>query len=197
MSTSPTRHDEGEQTTPTYGQIDDLDLKATAAQLLDRWPCAGLAVAVIRNGGLAWFHGHGLADVAAKTPITEDTVFRIASLTKTFTAVAVMQLWEQGLVDLDAPANDYLRAFRLIPTSASLRPATVGHLLTHTAGVVIGGGYRICFSRASVRASERHDRGRSPLRPTIAGACLWKLSRGPSGCTATTGSPHSGRSSRM
>ena len=115
MSATPTGHDEGAQTTPAYGPIDDLDLKATMAQVLDRWPCAGLAVAVIADGGLAWFHGHGLADVAAKTPITEDTVFRIASLTKTFTAIAVMQLWEQGLVDLDAPANDYLRTFRLDP----------------------------------------------------------------------------------
>jgi len=135
MSASPTRHDEGEHTTHAYGPIDDLDLKATVTQVLDHWPCAGLAVAVIADGGLAWFYGHGLADVTAKTPITEDTVFRIASLTKTFTAIAVMQLWEQGLVDLDAPANDYLRTFRLVPTNASQRPATVRHLLTHTAGV--------------------------------------------------------------
>jgi CubicO group peptidase (beta-lactamase class C family) len=47
----------------------------------------------------------------------------------------VMQLWEQGLIDLDAPANDYLRAFRLVPAKASFRPATVRHLLTHTAGI--------------------------------------------------------------
>ena len=119
----------------TYGPIDDLDLQATIAQVLDRWPSAGLAVAVIRGGELAWFHGHGLADIPAKTPITEDTVFRIASITKTFTAIAVTQLWEQGLVDLDAPANDYLRAFRLAPRKPNLRPATVRHLLTHTAGV--------------------------------------------------------------
>ena len=119
----------------TYGPIDDLDLQATIAQVLDRWPSAGLAVAVIRNGELAWFHGHGLADIPARTPITEDTVFRIASITKTFTAIAVMQLWEQGLVDLDAPANDYLRTFRLAPTKSKLSPATVRHLLTHTAGV--------------------------------------------------------------
>ena len=109
--------------------------KATVAQVLDRWPCAGLAVVVIRDGELAWFHGHGLADVAAKTPITEDTAFRIASLTKTFTGIAVMQLWEQGLVDLDAPANDYLRTFRLVPAKPSLSPATVRHLLTYTSGV--------------------------------------------------------------
>jgi CubicO group peptidase (beta-lactamase class C family) len=46
-----------------------------------------------------------------------------------------MQLWEQGLVDLDAAANDYLRAYRLIPAEAGWRPATVRHLLTHTAGI--------------------------------------------------------------
>ena len=46
-----------------------------------------------------------------------------------------MQLAEQGLVDLDAPANDYLRAYRLVPAEAGFRPATVRHLLTHTAGV--------------------------------------------------------------
>jgi CubicO group peptidase (beta-lactamase class C family) len=41
-----------------------------------------------------------------------------------------MQLWERGLVDLDAPANDYLRGFRLVPTRTSFGPATVRHLLT-------------------------------------------------------------------
>jgi CubicO group peptidase (beta-lactamase class C family) len=135
MSVYPTQPDDRQHTTYAYDRIDDGALKATVAQVLDRWPCAGLAVAVIAGGRLAWFHGHGLADLAAKTPITEDTVFRIASLTKTFTAVAVMQLWEQGLVDLDAPANDYLRTFRLVPAKPSLSPATVRHLLTHTAGV--------------------------------------------------------------
>ena len=55
-----------------------------------------------------------------ETPITEDTVFRIASLTKLFTAIAVMQLVEQGRVDLDGPANDYLRAYKLVPAEAGL-----------------------------------------------------------------------------
>ncbi|HEX6760496.1 MAG TPA: serine hydrolase domain-containing protein [Propionibacteriaceae bacterium] len=135
MSAFPIGPDAGEHTRHPSGWIDELGLKATVAQVLDHWPCAGLAVAVIADGRLAWFHGHGLADVAAKTPITEDTVFRIASLTKPFTAVAVMQLWEEGLVDLDAPANDYLRTFRLVPAKPNLSPATVRHLLTHTAGV--------------------------------------------------------------
>ena len=115
--------------------VDELQLRGKIAEVLDRWPSAGLAVGVVRDGSLEWFFGHGVADVGSKEPITQDTVFRIGSITKTFTAVAVMQLWEQGLVDLDAPANDYLRALRLIPAKASFRPATVRHLLTHTAGV--------------------------------------------------------------
>jgi len=67
--------------------------------------------------------------------VAEDTIFRIASLTKTFIAVAVMQLVERGLVDLDAPANQYLRAYQLVPARSGWRPATLRHLLTHTAGI--------------------------------------------------------------
>ncbi|MGH3480487.1 MAG: serine hydrolase domain-containing protein, partial [Nocardioidaceae bacterium] len=93
--------------------VDRLEMKAKVDEILNRRPAVGLAVGVVRNGRLEFFHGHGVADIGSNAPITEDTVFRIASITKTFTAIAVMQLWEQGLVGLDAPANDYLRAFRL------------------------------------------------------------------------------------
>jgi CubicO group peptidase (beta-lactamase class C family) len=115
--------------------INEHDLKARVDEVLNRRPAVGLAVGVVRDGRLEFFHGHGLADIAANTPVTEDTIFRIASITKTFTAIAVMQLWEQGLIDLDGPANDYLRAYRLIPARTGFRPATVRHLLTHTAGI--------------------------------------------------------------
>ena len=104
-------------------------------RLLQRRPAVGLAVGVIREGGAALFHGHGVADLASGRPVDASTVFRIASITKTVTAIAVMQLWERGLVDLDAPAESYLRAYRLVPAAAGHRPATVHHLLTHTAGL--------------------------------------------------------------
>jgi len=115
--------------------IDDTGLKTKVAEIMDRWPSAGLAAGVVRGGTLEWFLGHGVANIDSKEPITQDTVFRIGSLTKTFTAVAVMQLCEQGLVDLDAPASNYLRSVQLVPARASFRPATVRHLLTHTAGI--------------------------------------------------------------
>jgi CubicO group peptidase (beta-lactamase class C family) len=114
---------------------DGFDIQGRIDEILSRRAAVGLAVGVVRDGSLEFFHGHGVADIESRTPITEDTVFRIGSITKTFTAIAVMQLWEQGLVDLDAPANDYLRAFRLISAKASDRPPTLRHLLTHTAGV--------------------------------------------------------------
>ena len=117
------------------GMVNVSELTGRVDEILNRHPAVGLAVGVVRNGSLEYFHAQGLANIASKTPITEDTVFRIASITKTITAIAVMQLWERGLVDLDAPANDYLHAFKLVPAKASFRPATVRHLLTHTAGI--------------------------------------------------------------
>jgi CubicO group peptidase (beta-lactamase class C family) len=110
-------------------------LEREVARVLDRWPAAGLTVAVVRAGERPWFHAHGVSNVTTRAPATSETVFRIGSLTKTCTAVAVMQLCEQGRVDLDAPANDYLSKLRLRPTRPGLQPATLRHLLTHTAGV--------------------------------------------------------------
>ena len=115
--------------------IDGLALTARVRGILNRHPAVGLAVGVVRNGRLEFFYGHGLADIASNARVSEDTVFRIGSITKTFTAIAVLQLWEQGLVDLDVPANDYLRAYRLVPANAAHRAATVRQLLTHTAGL--------------------------------------------------------------
>ena len=113
----------------------DEELRARLSQILNRHPAVGLAVGVVRGGDLVFFHGHGLADVNTRTPVTPETVFRIGSITKTFTAIAVMQLWERGLVDLDAPAAEYLLAYELAPAGPGIRPPTVRQLLTHTGGV--------------------------------------------------------------
>jgi CubicO group peptidase (beta-lactamase class C family) len=112
-----------------------VDLRPTLDRIVSGRPCVGMALGVIRDGCLESFCGHGHADLATRTPVTEDTVFRVASITKTFTAIAVMQLWEQGVIDLDAPANAYLRSYRLVPARPGLGEPTIQHLLTHTAGI--------------------------------------------------------------
>ena len=104
-------------------------------EIADRRPAVGLALGVVHDGRPATVFGRGLARIASRVPITEDTVFRIGSITKLFTAIAVMQLFEQGRLDLDAPANAYLRAYRLVPAASHFHPPTVRHLLTHTAGI--------------------------------------------------------------
>lgn len=133
IATAPRRPPEGLR--PIAPEIDELEVRARIDEILNRHPAVGLAVGIVRDGRLQFFSAHGKADVDSNTPISEDTIFRIASITKTFTAIAVMQLWEQGRVDLDAPANDYLRGYKLIPGNAGFRPATIRHLLTHTSGM--------------------------------------------------------------
>jgi CubicO group peptidase (beta-lactamase class C family) len=115
--------------------LDDRGLAAAAGEILNRHPAVGLALAVVHRGGATAFHGHGFADLAARRPVEESSVFRIASVTKLFTAIAVMQLVERGMVELDLPANRYLRSYRLVPAHPGGRPATIRHLLTHTAGL--------------------------------------------------------------
>jgi CubicO group peptidase (beta-lactamase class C family) len=112
-----------------------FELASRVDEILSRRPAVGLAVAVMQSGRLEQFEGRGFADLVTRRPITEDTCFRIGSITKTFTALAVLQLSEQGLVDLDAPANRYLRSYRLVAAEPGFRLPNLRHLLTHTSGI--------------------------------------------------------------
>ena len=76
---------------PGTGHLDER-----LAAIPGRHPAVGLAIGVVRDGRLFRFYEHGFADIASGTPVTQDTVFRIGSITKTFTAVSMLQLWEQG-----------------------------------------------------------------------------------------------------
>jgi CubicO group peptidase (beta-lactamase class C family) len=108
---------------------------AALREAASRHPAVGLAFAVVHADGPASFAVHGLAHLDGPVPVGEDTVFRIGSITKLFTAIAVMQLWERGRVDLDAPASEALKAFRLVPAGPGIGSPTIRHLMTHTSGI--------------------------------------------------------------
>ena len=85
----------------------------------------GLAVGIAERGELVWSKGFGYSDVEAAAPVTETTPFRIASVTKTFTATLAMQFVEEGALDLDEPISNY-------GVSVGDPDVTVRHLLSHT-----------------------------------------------------------------
>jgi CubicO group peptidase (beta-lactamase class C family) len=75
----------------------------------------GLSIALVDGERTVWERGFGWADKATRTPVTPRTLFHIGSASKTMTATAVMQLVEEGRVDLDAPLSRYVPRFRLLP----------------------------------------------------------------------------------
>ncbi|HAH11432.1 MAG TPA: hypothetical protein DCL48_15165 [Alphaproteobacteria bacterium] len=94
---------------------------------------AGATVVIFRDGREVLKRGYGFADLDSRTPVDPDkTLFRVASVSKLFTALAVMQQVEKGRADLSADVNSYLRDFKLKPFGPE--PVTLAHLLTHTGG---------------------------------------------------------------
>ena len=108
----------------------ELDAKVEAAMQEYRIP--GVAVAVYYQGQ-EHVRGYGVTNVDYPQPVDGDTLFRIGSVTKTFTGTTVMRLVEQGRLDLDAPVRTYLPDLRLADETVAAR-ITVRQLLNHSAG---------------------------------------------------------------
>lgn len=100
---------------------------------MDALHIPGAAVVVVRDSSVVLLRGYGYADLAAQTPVDPaGTLFQVASVSKPFTATAVLQLAGRGQVDLYADVNRYVRGFQI--EEAFDRPVTLADLLTHTAG---------------------------------------------------------------
>jgi CubicO group peptidase (beta-lactamase class C family) len=94
----------------------------------------GFAVGVVHDQQLLWSKGYGYADVARRIPSTDQTLYRIASISKTFAATAVVQLAERGKLSLHDPVSRHLKWFA--PGDSTLAaPARVWNLLSHSAGL--------------------------------------------------------------
>ena len=95
----------------------------------------GLSIGIVKDQDLVWARGFGVADRERNVPATPDTLYRIASITKTFTATAIMQLRDEGRLQLDDPVSKHLSWFRVRPREAGGHPITIRHLLTHVSGL--------------------------------------------------------------
>ena len=95
----------------------------------------GLSWGVVVDGAVVAAGGSGVARIGDTTPVNEDTVFRIASMTKSFTALAILALRDEGRLSLDEPAGKYVPELATMPLPVRDAPAiTIRHLLTHSAG---------------------------------------------------------------
>jgi serine beta-lactamase-like protein LACTB, mitochondrial len=90
----------------------------------------GISIAIVQNGRPVWSSGFGMADLEDSAPATSSTLYRLGSISKPITAVAILQLYERGKLDLDAPVQNYCTAF---PQKDS--PITTRHLLAHLSGI--------------------------------------------------------------
>ena len=130
------------QTAPPATIAENPDVQA-AERLFSAWlegqmayrGLPGVAVGVVQDQQLVWSKGFGFADVAAKKPMTEQTQFRIASNSKLFAAIAILQLREAGKLRLDDPVVKYLPWFTPKPAGPDDGPITIEQLLSHSSGL--------------------------------------------------------------
>lgn len=138
-------------TAANYAQINDQKKTANAfsqrryqatIELLDEFikremadkKLPGVSVALVDDQQIIWQKGYGFSDANKKTPITADTVFRVGSVSKLFTDLAVMRLAEQKKLDLDASITKYLPDFK--PRNQFKKPITLRQLMSHRSGLV-------------------------------------------------------------
>ncbi len=124
-------------------------LKTAISSYVSEEKFSGMTTLIYKNGKIPHFHCYGYQDRETQTPITEDTLFRIYSMTKPVTAVALMMLLEEGKFILDDPVSDYIPSFANLnvfagyagdkPRLAGLeRAITIRDLFQHTAGLGYG-----------------------------------------------------------
>ena len=126
----PERIDPG----PKRVSVDVEELQAAIQKILDENRIPGAAVALVDRNRTIWAGGVGLADVAGGVDATQDHLFRIGSISKSFTALAVLHAVEDGLLDLDTPVRELAPEVEFTNAWEQTHPVTVAMVMEHTAG---------------------------------------------------------------
>ena len=128
-------------------------LDRSAPRILRHFGIPGVVVATVVNGAPSMVYAYGFANVEQRQPMTPDTVFRVASLSKSVTAWGILRLVQNGRITLDGPAQRYVRHWPVPPSAFPSKAVTVRRLLNHTSGLNPGGwtktirSTRRCFRR--------------------------------------------------
>ena len=128
---------------------------------IDEGTISGALTMIAREGKLVHFEKLGLRDIAAAKPMEFDTIFRIYSMTKPITSVAVMMLYEEGHFQLNSPVSAFIPAFKDMKVYSEDQTEifdaepemTIKHLLTHTSGLIYGGDRESPIDKAYQKAN--------------------------------------------
>ena len=129
-----------------YGQNESQDVSSLTKELDQKIPkllkdfmVPGTAIAIIENGELVLQKAYGYSDLAKGKKVTTQTGFNIGSISKTIAAWGIMKLVEDGKINLDAPAENYLTRWKLPESEFDSKKVTIRRLLSHTAGLSLHG----------------------------------------------------------
>jgi CubicO group peptidase (beta-lactamase class C family) len=119
----------GEISRQKYEQMD-----AMVEQILSQDSIPGAAIVVVQEGNIVYTQGYGITSIEKPRPVDENTLFTLASVSKSFTALGILLLRDSGAIDIDKPEVHYLPDFTLADAGDSAK-ITIRHLLTHTSGI--------------------------------------------------------------
>ena len=136
MGSQPAEKKSGsrQETEPDYTEA-LREIEGRIVREIDRQGIVGLSIAVVDGDRLVWSRGYGWSDRERRVRATSGTVYRMGSISKLFTGTAVMQLAEQGAIDIDAPITEYLPGFELRERFEGDPPVTARNLMTHHSGM--------------------------------------------------------------
>ena len=133
-----TTADTGASAPPPQGPLAAGDVAA----LLKQFNVPGVSIAVVNDFGIEWARGYGVADVESGAPVTADTMFQAASISKTVAAMTSMKAVQDGRFTLDQDVNTILKSWKLPGDGhTSQRPVTPRSLMSHTSGTGDGFGF--------------------------------------------------------
>lgn len=118
----------------SYSQYTSAELDSFIVAKMEQYHFPGLQACIVSDGQIIWKGAFGYADIGKNRLVSDSTLFYLASISKTFVATALMQLWEQGLFELDDDINNYL-PFQVRNPNHPDTPITFRLLLTHTSSI--------------------------------------------------------------
>lgn len=134
-------------------QATEKSIDATVKRAMKVFQVPGMAVSVVHNGEVVYSKGHGIREIGKQDRVDRDTLFKIASVSKAFTAASLALLADEGKLDWEDKVIDYLPDFRMYDAWVT-REFTIRDLLTHRSGLGLGAGDLLWFPAAKTSTDE-------------------------------------------